>query len=67
MFGQNKRIKVDQIKKIFLSKFHYWGQPGGAAVKFVHSVSVAQGSSVQIPGADLHSIHQAMLWQASHI
>ena len=31
------------------------GQPGGAAVKFTHSGSVAQGSPVWIPGVDLDS------------
>ena len=39
------------------------GQPGGVMVKFVHSVVVAQGSRVQIPGIDLHAAPQAMLWQ----
>ena len=29
------------------------GQPGGAAVKCAHSISEAQGSLVQIPGADM--------------
>ena len=29
------------------------GQPGGAAVKFTCSALVAQGSLVQIPGADM--------------
>ena len=28
------------------------GWPSGAAVKFTHSTSAAQGSPVQIPGAD---------------
>ena len=40
-----------------------WGLPGGVVVKFTHSASVAPGSQVQIPGVDLHTIHQAMLWQ----
>ena len=30
-----------------------WGRPGGAAVKFAHSASVAWGSPVWIPGADM--------------
>ena len=30
--------------------------------KFVHSALAAQGSLVQILGADLHTAHQAMLW-----
>ena len=29
------------------------GRPSGAAVKFAHSASAAQGSPAQIPGADL--------------
>ena len=32
------------------------GWPGGAAVKFAHSASVAQGSPVRIPGADMASL-----------
>ena len=43
------------------------GQPGGTAVKFPCSVLAARGLLVQIPGADLRTAHQAMLWQASHI
>ena len=37
--------------------------PGGVVVKFVYSASGAQGSPVQILGVDLHTAHQAMLWQ----
>ena len=34
----------------------------------VHTFTlVAQGLPVQIPGANLPTAHQAMLWQASHI
>ena len=43
------------------------GQPGGAAVKFTRPASAAWGSPVQIPGADLCTACQAMLWQVSHI
>ena len=43
------------------------GQPGGVVVKFVSSALAAQGLLVWIPGVDLHTAHQAMLWQASHI
>ena len=39
------------------------GPGGGVVVKFAHSASAAQGSQVQIPGADLCTTHQAMLWQ----
>ena len=38
------------------------GLPGGIAIKFEHSALVVWGSQVQIPGADLHTTHQAMLW-----
>ena len=31
-------------------------------VGFVYSASVAWGLQVQIPGTDLHTAHQAMLW-----
>ena len=44
-----------------------WGWPGGKAVKFMPSASVAQGSLVRIPGADLCTTCQTTLWQASHI
>ena len=43
------------------------GRPGGTAVKFASSVSVARGLLIQTPGADPHAAYQAMLWQASHI
>ena len=43
------------------------GPPGGAAVKFTHSALAAQVSPVWIQGTDLHTAHQAMLWQVSHI
>ena len=42
------------------------GQPGGTAVKFTYSTSVAWGSLVQITGMDLYTTYEAMLWQASH-
>ena len=32
-------------------------------VKFAHSAWAAQGSQVRIPGADLLTIHEAMLGQ----
>ena len=49
------------------SKKLFRGQPGGAGVKFAHSASAARGSLVRIPGVDLCTACQAMLWQASHI
>ena len=39
------------------------GWPSGVLVKFAHSASAAWGLPVQIPGADLHTTCQAMLWQ----
>ena len=36
---------------------------GVTVVEFVCSASVAQGSQVQIPGVDLYTAHQAILWQ----
>ena len=36
------------------------GWPGGIAVKFVHSSSVAWSSPVGMPGVDLHTAYQAM-------
>ena len=39
------------------------GWPGGIMVKFAHSTSAAQDSGVWISGVDLHTAHQAMLWQ----
>ena len=41
--------------------------PHGQVVKFMHSASAARGSPVQILGTDLHTAHQAMLWQVFHI
>ena len=40
-----------------------WVQPGGIVVTFVHSASAAQGLWVWILGMDIHTTHQAMLWQ----
>ena len=39
----------------------YGGQRGGVVVKFVWSTLAAHGSRVRILGADLHTVHQAML------
>ena len=38
------------------------GWPSGVLVKFAHSASAAWGPWVWIPGVDLHTAHQAMLW-----
>ena len=39
------------------------GQPGGLVVEVTPSASTAWGSQVQMLGMDLHTTHQAMLWQ----
>ena len=39
------------------------GQPSGVAVEFTCSTLAAWDAQVQIPGTDLHTIQQAMLWQ----
>ena len=52
--------------KVTLKTLH-GGRPGGAVVKFPCSALVAWGSLVQIPGVDLHTACQAMLWQVFYI
>ena len=58
---------MGQALKKANSKEVFWGQPGGTAVRFACSDSAARGSPIQIPGMDLCTAYQAMLWQASHI
>ena len=48
---------------LMFKRINNMGLPGGTVVEFTRSASVARGSQVQIPGADLHIAHQAMLWQ----
>ena len=43
-------------------KINMRGWPGGVVVKFVCSALAAQGLQVWIPGMDLHTSYQAMLW-----
>ena len=43
------------------------GRPGGVEVKVMHFPLVTQGLQVWVPGMDLHTTHQAMLWEVSHI
>ena len=50
-----------------IKKEHSGGWPGGIVVKFMHSALAAQGLLVRILGADLHTAHQAMLWQVCYI
>ena len=58
----------DFFKKEILDQFHcikikkFWGRHVSTAVKFACSSSAARGSPVQIPGADLRTTCQAMLW-----
>ena len=40
---------------------------GGAVVKLVCSASAVRGLPVWIPGTDLRTAYQAMLWQVSHV
>ena len=61
---------MQNITKEIAKKFKeslLWSRPGVAAVQCAHSTPAAQGSPVQILGADLHMVCQAVLWQASHI
>ena len=39
------------------------GHPGEVMVKFARSASTAQSLQVRILGVDLHTTHQAVLWQ----
>ena len=48
---------------IILQFYRSW--PDGIVVKFACSSLTARGSQVQIPGTDLCTAYQAMLWQAS--
>ena len=66
-----KKLKTEQVERKYLKySFQKSGKEGpacGVVVKFAHSASATQGSPVQIPGMDLRTACQAMLWQASHI
>ena len=53
-FGNSSNFKIKKNNR---------GQPGGVVVKFTLSASAAWGSLVWILGADLHTTHQAKLWQ----
>ena len=46
-----------------LLKARYIGQSSGVVVKFTCSTLVAQGLQVQVLDVDLHTAHQAILWQ----
>ena len=53
--------------QLFSEEMLYRGWPGGTEVKFMSSFLAAWGSPVGIPGMDLGTAAQAMLWQGSHI
>ena len=55
-------IKQQFPTKHFLELAVFGGQPSGTAVKFAYSASVAEGSRVQILGADTAPLGKAMLW-----
>ena len=55
-------VRIKLFPKIIAFKNHLQGLAGGVVVKLVCSALVAWGSQVRIPGADLHTAHQAMLW-----
>ena len=40
-----------------------WGRSGGVVVKLAIFALVAQGLQVWILGVDVHTAHQAILWQ----
>ena len=56
-----------ELGKTEIQKSQLQGQPDGTVVKLARSALVAWSAPVQIPGVDLHTTFQAMLWQASHI
>ena len=66
---QTTRVPLESEQNIKHSsqKLHQRGWPGGTAVKFTRSASAAQGTPVWIPGTDLRTACQDMLWQESHI
>ena len=59
------KCSQEEPRKIF-KRTAMRGWPSGALVKFTYSASVARSLPVQIPGVDLHTARQAMLWQASY-
>ena len=65
-FFQEKGNKRKAIIIQPLKDKNWWGWPSGAVVKFAHSALAALGLPVWIPGVDLCTTWQAMLWQASH-
>ena len=60
---ENTLIFRVQTNSLFFKQRGVWGWPGSIVVTFTCSALVAQGLWLWIPGADLHTTHQAMLWQ----
>ena len=46
---------------MFKNIVNFW-LASGIGVKFTGSASAMGGLQIQIPGVDLHTAHQAMLW-----
>ena len=65
-FNKNQHIilldSTNSVESTIKSILYFTGRPGGAAVKFAHSTSVAWGPPVQILGVDLRTTYQAILW-----
>ena len=60
------RVKTLKLKiHVHPSSVTHGGWPGVVVVMFAHSASAAQGLWARIPGVDLHTAHQVMLWQHS--
>ena len=65
---KHEKILQSYLKDLIVIKFiflrnHLGDWPSGAVAKFVCSALAAQGVLVLILGVDLHTTHQAMLWQ----
>ena len=59
----NCTVVINSIRIFGLRMRDNRRQLSGQVLKFVHSVSAAQSSLVWILSVDLHTTHQAMLWQ----
>ena len=56
-------VRTSETGKCFVCLFNNWAWLGSVVVKFVGSASAAQSLWVWIPSTDLHTTHQAVLWQ----
>ena len=62
--GKGEVEKADRHYVSWLIKINKnRGRPSGVVVKLAHSTSAAWSLQVWIPCADLHTAHQATLWQ----